>query len=189
MTCYALGDQTPIFPNGGEFWIAPGAHVIGNVVIGEGVSIWFGAVVRGDNEPIVLAEGSNVQDNFVLHTDPGFPLRIGRECTIGHGAIVHGCIVGDRSLIGMGATVLNGAEIGRDCLVGAGTLITEGIRIPDRSLVLGVPGRVVRELTADQVADLDQAARHYRARIRQYGTKFRARDCLDDHSESRGTDV
>ena len=168
MTIYTLNGVAPTCPGSAEFWVAPGAHVIGNVSIGRSVSIWFGAVIRGDNEPVVLGGGTNVQDNAVLHTDPGFPLKIGAQCTIGHSAIVHGCTIGDRSLVGMGATVLNGAVIERNCLVGANALVPEGVCIPEGSLFLGVPGRVVRELSPEEVSSLDRAACHYKARYPLY---------------------
>ncbi len=127
-------------------WIAPGAHVMGRVTLGAGASVWFGAALRGDNEAIVVGPGTNIQENSVLHTDWGFPLTIGANCTVGHKAMLHGCTIGDGTLIGMGATILNGAVIGQGCLIGAGSLITEGKVIPDGSLVMGAPGRVVREL-------------------------------------------
>jgi carbonic anhydrase/acetyltransferase-like protein (isoleucine patch superfamily) len=135
--------------------------VIGRVRLGVRASIWFGAVLRGDNEPIVIGDGTNVQEHVVMHTDMGFPLTVGPDCTIGHRAILHGCSIAAGSLIGMGATVLNGAQIGEGCLIGAGTLVTEGKRIPPRSLVLGSPGRVVRQLDADAVDALRASARNY----------------------------
>jgi carbonic anhydrase/acetyltransferase-like protein (isoleucine patch superfamily) len=165
---YDLGNLRPKTPEDGDFWVAPGAHVIGNILIGAGVSIWFGAVLRGDNEPITLGEGTNIQDNSVLHTDMGYPLSIGRDCTIGHKAILHGCTIGDGSLIGMGATVLNGAVIGRGCLIGAGALVTEGKTIPDGSLVMGAPGRVVRQLDEAAQARLLQSAAGYRANMARF---------------------
>lgn len=162
MTVYALGNLTPeIAP---DAWVAPDANVIGRVVLSAGVSVWFGATLRGDNEPITVGQGSNVQENCVFHTDMGFPLTIGRDCTIGHKAMLHGCTIGDQTLIGMGATVLNGARIGRNCLIGAGALVTEGKDIPDGSLVVGAPGKVVRQLDAAAIAGLAASARHYRER-------------------------
>lgn len=142
-------------------WIAPGAHVIGDAILEEDSSVWFGATIRGDNEPITLGRGSNIQENCVLHTDPGCPLSIGADCTIGHKAMLHGCIIGEGSLIGMGATILNRAVIGRGCLIGAGALITEGKVIPDGSLVMGAPGKVVRELDDAARAALIASARRY----------------------------
>ena len=138
MTMYRLGDLTPTPPADGDYWIAPGAHVIGNVVIGSGVGIWFGATLRGDNEVIDIGDGTNVQENTVMHTDLGFPLVIGKNCTIGHKVMLHGCTIGNNSLIGMGATILNGAKIGNNCLIGAGALVTENKVIPDGSLVMGI---------------------------------------------------
>ena len=176
MTIYSLNNVLPTCPDHADFWVAPGAHVIGNVSIGRAVSIWFGAVIRGDNEPVVLGDGTNVQDNAVLHTDPGFPLQIGSLCTIGHSAIVHGCTIGDRSLVGMGAVVLTGAAVERNCLVGAKALVPEGARIPECSLVLGVPGRVVRKLSPDEVSGLDRAAHHYQSRYQLYRNSLNESD-------------
>ncbi|HEX4098311.1 MAG TPA: gamma carbonic anhydrase family protein, partial [Caulobacteraceae bacterium] len=142
MTEYILDEASPVVPEDGEYWVAPGAAVIGNVTLKKNVSIWFGAVLRGDNDPIVVGENSNVQDHAVLHTDEGVPLEIGADVTIGHRAMIHGAIVGDLSLIGIGAIILNGARIGRGCIIGAGALVTEGKTIPDGSLALGSPARV-----------------------------------------------
>ena len=149
MVIYALGDVTPVFPETGNYWVAPGAQVMGNIVLKENASVWFGAVLRGDNDPIVIGENSNVQDGAVMHTDIGCPLTLGANVTVGHQAMLHGCTVGDNSLIGIGATVLNGAKIGRNCLIGAHALVGEGKEIPDNSMVLGMPGKVVRELGED----------------------------------------
>lgn len=168
MTRYALDGVEPTLPENGDCWIAPDANVIGRIVLGSGSSIWFGATLRGDNEPIVVGEGSNVQENCVLHTDMGFPLEIGCNCTIGHKAMLHGCTIGDGTLVGMAATVLNGARIGSGCLIGAGALITEGKEIPDGSLVMGSPGRVVREVDEAGRAKLLASAEHYQARMRQF---------------------
>ena len=149
-------------------WIADTAVLIGRVVLEAEANIWFGAVLRGDNEEIRVGNGSNVQENSVLHTDMGYPLTIGAQCTIGHKAMLHGCTIGDGSLIGMGAVVLNGARIGRGCLIGAGALITEGKEIPDGSLVMGAPGRVVRVLDAEAQARLLMSARGYQANARRF---------------------
>lgn len=163
---YALDGIAPqIDP---DTWIAPDANVIGRVVLEAGASVWFGATLRGDNEEIRIGAGSNVQENCVMHTDPGCPLVIGENCTIGHKAMLHGCIIGDGSLIGMGATVLNNARIGRGCLIGAGALVPEGREIPDGSLVMGMPGKVVRDLDADARAGLLASASHYTARMRRF---------------------
>ncbi|WP_296425834.1 gamma carbonic anhydrase family protein [Yoonia sp.] len=159
MTLYALGTVTPDVAQ--DAWVAPGCHVIGNVVLETGSSVWFGSTLRGDNEPITLGAGSNIQENCVLHTDIGFPLTIGAGCTIGHKAMLHGCTIGENTLVGMGATVLNGAIIGAHCLIGAGSLITEGKVIPDGSLVMGVPGRVVRALDDAAINALRTSALHY----------------------------
>lgn len=150
MPVFDLEGITPELPANGRAWIAPTADVIGKVRLCQDASVWFGAVLRGDNELIEIGERSNVQDGCVLHTDLGFPLVVGADCTIGHKAILHGCTIGANSLIGMGAIVLNGAVIGSNCIVGANALIAEGKVIPDNSLVVGVPGKVIREL--DQVA-------------------------------------
>ncbi|MEM7497452.1 MAG: gamma carbonic anhydrase family protein [Pseudomonadota bacterium] len=173
MTLYALGDIAPKLPESGAVFVAPSASVIGNVHLAEGVSIWFGAVLRGDNEPIEIGWGSNVQDGAIFHTDPGFPSTLGREVTIGHGAIVHGCTIGEGSLVGMGATVLNGARIGKGCLIGAGALVTEGKEIPDGSLVIGSPGKVARPLDEAAQAALRETAAGYRARLQRFATELR----------------
>lgn len=160
MAIYSLDGKQPDLPEGFHF-VAESAQIIGHVILEEGAGIWFGAVLRGDNEPISIGEGSNIQENCVLHTDMGFPLRVGKGCTIGHSAILHGCTIGDNSLVGMGATVLNGARIGNNCLIGAGALVTEGKVIPDNSLVVGSPARVIRTLDADSAAMLKLSASHY----------------------------
>ena len=161
MAVYALDGVAPELPEAGAFWIAPTASVIGRVRLERFASVWFGAVIRGDNELITLGENSNVQDGAVLHTDPGLELVIGRNCTIGHKAILHGCTIGDNTLIGMGAVILNRARIGANCLIGANALITEGKVIADNSLVMGQPGKVVGELNEEAVARLGQSAQGY----------------------------
>jgi carbonic anhydrase/acetyltransferase-like protein (isoleucine patch superfamily) len=163
---YALDGIAPELHE--DTWVAPGAHVIGRVVLEEGASIWFGVTLRGDNEEIRIGAGSNVQENCVFHTDMGYPLSVGRNCTIGHKAMLHGCTIGDGSLVGMGATILNGAVIGKGCLIGAGALIPEGKVIPDGSLVMGMPGKVVRELDAAAQDKLLASAAHYRDRMRRF---------------------
>ncbi|MEL6884207.1 MAG: gamma carbonic anhydrase family protein [Pseudomonadota bacterium] len=166
MTLYALGDARPQIAE--DTWVAPDANVIGNVVLVAGASVWFCATLRGDNEVIHVGAGTNVQENTVMHTDMGFPLIIGAGCTIGHKVMLHGCTIGDNSLIGMGATVLNGAKIGKNCLIGAGALITEGKEIPDNSLVMGAPGKVVRELNEQAVMGLRASAVHYQKNMRRF---------------------
>lgn len=159
MTLYALADARPdVSP---DAWVAPDANVIGKVTLGPEASVWFGSTLRGDNEMITVGRGSNVQESCVFHTDMGYPLTVGEDCTIGHKVMLHGCTIGDNSLIGMGATVLNGAKIGKNCLIGAGALITENKVIPDGSLVMGVPGKVVRELDAQAIQRLTASAKHY----------------------------
>lgn len=168
MTLYALdGHEPQIDP---DSWVAPDANLIGRIVVGQGASVWFGSTLRGDNEPIVVGPGSNVQENCVMHTDMGFPLTIGRDCTIGHKAMLHGCTIGDETLIGMGAVVLNGAKIGKNCLIGANALITEGKEIPDGSLVMGAPGKIVRQLDAQAIAGLRASAKHYQDNMRRFRT-------------------
>ena len=163
---YALDGIAPeIAPSA---WVADNATLIGKVVVEADASIWFGAVIRGDNEPIIVGAGTNVQENSVLHTDMGYPLTIGANCTIGHKAMLHGCTIGDGTLIGMGATVLNGAKIGKGCLIGACALITEGKEIPDGSLVMGSPGKVVRELDETARARLLASAANYQANARRF---------------------
>ena len=166
MTVYALGNLRPTIDD--DAWIAPGAHVIGHVILGAGVGVWFGATLRGDNEPVTIGAGTNLQENTVCHTDMGFPLTVGRDCTIGHKAMLHGCTIGDETLIGMGATILNGAVVGRNCLIGAGALVTEGKNIPDGSLVVGSPGKVVRPLDEVAIKGLRESARHYRDNMRRF---------------------
>ncbi|MEM7753691.1 MAG: gamma carbonic anhydrase family protein [Pseudomonadota bacterium] len=174
MTLYAFGGMSPTLPEDGDFWVAPGSHVIGNVHLGSGASVWFGSILRGDNEPIRIGAGSNLQEQTVIHTDPGFPCTIGENCTIGHKAMLHGCTIGAGTLIGMGATVLNGAVIGTGCLIGAGALITEGKVIPDGSLVMGMPGKVVRETTQEQQAANLASAAHYQSRMRAFRSDLSA---------------
>ncbi len=176
MTVYALGDRRPRLPAGDDFWIAPDANVIGDVRIGRKCSVWFSATLRGDSEPIVVGAGSNVQENAVIHVDPGFPCTIGENVTVGHKAMLHGCVIGNESLLGMGATVLNGAVIGTNCLVGAGALVPEGREIPDGSLVLGVPGKAVRQVAKRHVEMIRAAADHYQRRLQEYRAGLRAMD-------------
>lgn len=164
---YRLGDSEPLFEGAGHF-IAPDARLIGKVRLGAGSSIWFGAVVRGDNDWIEIGENSNIQDNAVLHTDPGLPLRIGRGVTVGHRAVLHGCTIGDGSLIGIGSTVLNSSVVGTHCLIGAHSLLTEGKRFPDGVLIVGSPARIVRELTDDEIEKLAASAAAYTGNSRRF---------------------
>ncbi|OYW34516.1 MAG: gamma carbonic anhydrase family protein, partial [Azorhizobium sp. 12-66-6] len=168
MPLYSLDGVGPDVPPAGRYWIAPDATLIGRVIVSEDASVWFGAVLRGDNEPIFIGPGTNIQENCVLHTDPGFPLHLGAGVTVGHMAILHGCTVGDDSLIGMGATVLNGARIGRNSLVGSNALVTEGKEFPDNSLIVGAPARVVRELDEGAIAALKGAAQRYQANWKRF---------------------
>ena len=168
MPVYALDDLAPDLPPGGEYWIAPDAHVMGRIRLGRDVGIWFGAVLRGDRELIDVGARTNIQEHSLLHTDPGAPMTIGEGCTVGHHAILHGCVVGPNSLIGMGATVLNHARIGANSIVGANALVTEGKEFPDNSLIVGAPARAVRALDEDAVAKLRLSADHYVANWRRY---------------------
>ena len=168
---YALDGIAPELHQG--VWVAPDANLIGKVVLEAFSSVWFGSTLRGDNEEIRVGEGSNIQENCVLHTDMGFPLVIGSNCTIGHKAMLHGCIIGDGALIGMGATILNGARIGKGCLIGAGALITEGKEIPDGSLVMGAPGKVIRTLDKEAQKALSATAAGYRANALRYAKGLR----------------
>lgn len=173
MPIYALDDQRPALPPAGQFWIAPDAHVIGRVRLGQDVGIWFGAVLRGDNELIEIGAATNIQDGVMMHTDAGFPTTIGAGCTIGHHAILHGCNVGENTLIGMGATVLNGAKLGKNCLIGAHSLVTEGKEFPDNSLIFGAPAKLARTLDENTIEFLRQSARDYVVRWRRYARGLR----------------
>ncbi len=168
---YSIDDKVP--QTAPTSWVAPSATVVGDVILEDGVSVWWGAVLRADEERIRIGAGSNVQDNAVLHVDPGFPLTLGVDVTIGHLVMLHGCTIGDGTLIGIGATILNGAQIGRNCLIGAHTLIAEGKVIPDRSLVLGMPGKIVRQLTDEDIERLNKSAAIYRQRGQQYAQGLR----------------
>ena len=174
MTIYALGDSKPQLPPLGEYWVAPSASVIGNVILHTNASVWFGTVLRGDNDPIAVGPDSNIQDGSVLHTDMGSPLTLGRGVTVGHKAMLHGCEVGDYSLIGIGAVVLNGVKIGRNCIIGANALITEGKVIPDNSLVVGQPGKVVRERDPAHIAVLQMSAEHYVQNWKRFAAELRS---------------
>jgi carbonic anhydrase/acetyltransferase-like protein (isoleucine patch superfamily) len=176
MALYSLDGVSPELPANGRCWIAPDAAVIGKVRLRENSSVWFTAVLRGDNEWIEIGEDSNVQDGCVIHTDPGFPVTIGKGCTIGHRAVVHGCTIGDNSLVGMGAVILNGAKIGRNSIVGAGALVTEGKEFPDNALIVGSPGRSIRTLDEKAAAMLKLAAKSYYDRWPKYAQGFQRVD-------------
>ena len=164
---FALGGIKPTLPECGDFWVADGAQVIGDVLLEAGCSVWFNAVLRGDNERISVGAGSNIQDGVICHTDPGFPLSVGRNCTIGHMAILHGCTIGQDSLVGMGSVVLNGAVLGNSVLLGAGALVTEGREIPDATLAIGRPAKPVRDLTEAELIGLEaSASRYYQKMLR-----------------------
>lgn len=164
---YSLADAR-IETVGEAYWIAPSAVVIGRVKLEENASVWWNAVIRGDNEQITLGRNTNIQDGCVLHTDPGFPLTTGADVTVGHLAMLHGCVIDDNSLIGIGAVILNGVKIGRNCLIGSNALVTEGKEIPDNSLVMGSPAKVVREVSAEHIEMMREAAEHYVANWQRY---------------------
>jgi carbonic anhydrase/acetyltransferase-like protein (isoleucine patch superfamily) len=168
MPIYALDGQAPEFPADNRYWVAETAVLIAKVRLLTDASVWFGAVLRGDNEWIEIGVRSQIQDNATMHTDPGFPIVIGEDCVIGHKVMLHGCSVGNNSLIGMGATILNGARIGNNSLVGAGALVTEGKSFPDNSLIVGSPARVIRSLDEKAVAQIRSGAEHYVRRSREY---------------------
>ena len=170
MPVYAIDGKAPEFEDADATWIAPDATLIGDIRIGRHAGFWFGVVIRGDNEPITIGADTNVQEHTVMHTDPGFPLTIGEGCTIGHRALLHGCTIGDNSLIGMGAIVLNGARIGNNSLVGAGALVTENKVFPDNSLIVGSPAKVIRTLDEVAIGRLRVSAAHYVAN----GKRFKA---------------
>ena len=171
MAIYQLGDDVPRIAE--SAWIADSADVMGRVELAEDASVWFGTVVRGDTELLHIGRGSNVQDNSVLHSDAGFPLHVGDHVTVGHQAMLHGCTVGDGSLIGIQAVILNGAKIGKGCLVGAGALVTEGKEFPDNSLIIGSPAKAVRELTPAQLEGLKRSAQHYVDNARRFRSQLK----------------
>lgn len=174
MTIYQLDEHTPqVHPTA---FVADSAQVVGRVTLGEGSSVWFNTVIRADNEPMTIGAGSNIQDGSVLHSDTGFPLSVGERVTVGHQVVLHGCTVGDESLIGIGAVVLNGAKIGKHCLVGAGSLVTEGKEFPDGSMILGCPAKVVRQLTPEQIDGLRRSAQHYIANAQRFQTGLKKVD-------------
>ncbi len=172
---YSLGERK-LEIKGDDYFIAENATVIGSVVIHNDVSIWFNAVLRGDNEPLVIEEGSNIQDAVVIHTDEGVPFRIGKGVTVGHQAMLHGCDIGDNSLVGINSVVLNHAKIGKNCIIGANCLITHGKEIPDNSMVLGSPGKVVREVTEEEIEYLRFSAEHYVGNFKRFKKELRRED-------------
>jgi len=174
MPLYEIDGLRPVVPE--TSWVAPSADLIGDVRLGEGVGIWFGAVIRADNTPIVLGDGTNIQEGAMLHSDPGSPLTLGRDCTVGHHAILHGCTLGDRVLVGMGAIVLNDAVIGDDCLIGAGALVTEGKSFPAGSLIIGSPAKAVRELSPEVIEGLKRSAAGYVERQQRFSQDLRRVD-------------
>jgi carbonic anhydrase/acetyltransferase-like protein (isoleucine patch superfamily) len=176
MAIYALDDESPELPADGLYWVAETATVVGRVRLHSEVSIWYGSVLRGDNEWIDIGSHSQIQDNCTLHTDPGFPLSIGQDCVIGHNVVLHGCAIGDKTLIGMGAIVLNGAKIGANCLVGAGALITEGKEFPDGTVILGAPAKAVRETDEKARAMIARAAEVYVKRWKRYAAGLKRID-------------
>ena len=176
MPVYSLDGHKPELADEESGWIAPDASVIGQVSLGKDVGIWFGAVLRGDNEPITIGDRSNLQEHVMVHTDPGCPVTVGEGCTIGHRAILHGCTIGDNTLVGMGAIVLNRAVIGRNCLVGAGALVTEGKVFPDGSLIVGSPAKVVRQLDEAAIEQLKGSAERYVRNARRFRTGLKEGD-------------
>lgn len=174
MTLYSLDDKEPVLEGKGPAFVATDATIVGDVVLGEDTGIWFGVVLRGDNEPVKIGERTNVQEHVCMHTDMGFPLVVGDGCTIGHRAMLHGCTIGDNSLIGIGAVVLNGAKIGKNCLVGAGALVTENKEFPDNSLIVGSPAKAIRVLDADSEQMLRDSAAHYVDNARRFAEGMKA---------------
>jgi len=176
MPIYELDGKSPGFEDRSSTFVAPDANLVGNISIGRDVSIWFGTAIRGDNERITIGVGTNVQEHTIMHSDPGFPLTIGEGCTIGHRAMLHGCTIGDNSLVGMGAIILNGARIGKNCLVGAGALVTEGKEFPDNSLIVGAPAKAVRTLDEAAADRMKTSAGHYVANGRRFAKGLRRID-------------
>jgi len=173
MPIYSLGEKKPQLPENNLYWVAPDAHVIGNVILGKDVGVWFGSVLRGDNDVIKIGEETNIQENTIIHVDPDCPVTIGNNCTIGHNAIIHGCTIGNNSLVGMGATILNNAKIGNNCLVGAGALVTENKEFPDGWLIVGSPAKAVRELSQEMVDNMTRSSKHYVANFKTFAKEMR----------------
>ena len=172
MTLYSIDGIQVELPPEGEYWIAPNAVIIGQVKLEKFASVWFGAMIRGDNDLIHIGARTNIQDGCVVHTDVGYPLVIGEGCTVGHMAMVHGCTIGPNTLIGIGSTILNGARIGANCIIGAHSLVPEGKEIPDNSMVMGTPGRVVREISTEQAEQLKKLSQHYVDNLKRYNKGF-----------------
>ena len=168
MALYDLDGVKPVTPDSGNYWVAENATVLGRVILKENASVWFNSVLRGDNDPIEIGENSNIQDGSVLHTDHGVPLTVGKDVTVGHMVMLHGCTIGDETLIGIGSTILNRAKIGKNCIIGAHSLIPEGKEIPDNSLVMGSPGKVVKELSPEQVQMIKGSAQVYVANWKRF---------------------
>jgi len=172
MSLYSIDGIQVELPQDGEYWIAPNAVIIGKVKLGKLSSVWFGAMIRGDNDLIHIGNRTNIQDGSVLHTDKGFPMEIGEGCTVGHMAMLHGCTIGANTLIGIGSTILNGARIGKNCIIGAHSLVPEGKEIPDNSLVMGTPGRVMRDVSDEQADELKELSQHYVDNLVRYNKGF-----------------
>ena len=168
MAIFEMDGNRPDLPENGNYWVAETAQVMGNVILKENASVWYGSVLRGDNDPITIGENSNIQDGSVLHTDVGIPLTVGRDVTVGHMVMLHGCTIGDETLIGINSVILNGAKIGRNCIIGANSLIPEGKEIPDNSLVMGAPGKVVRNLSDKHAAQIAHGAEAYVKKWQRY---------------------
>ncbi len=172
MAIYSLSNDAPQFPQSGNYWVAPNATLIGKIILHENTSIWWGAVLRGDNEPIIIGENTNIQDGSILHNDVGIGLTIGKNVTVGHMAMLHGCEIGDNSLIGIGAVIMNRVKIGKNCIIGAKALIPEGKEIPDNSLVMGAPGKIIREVSPEQEQFLLASAAHYVGNWKRYKSEL-----------------
>ena len=173
MNIYNLDKLEPKLIDPKKTWIAPGCHIIGSVKIYSGVSIWFGSVVRGDNDNIILKKKTNIQENSILHTDKGYPIKIGEGCTVGHSSILHGCFISSNTLIGMGSILLNGSSIGENCIIGAGSLVVQNQVIPNGSVVLGRPARIVRKITKEEIKSIEQSANTYAEKIKIYQDTLR----------------
>ena len=169
MNLFSMNSKAPRLPLTNNYWIADTARLVGDIYLEETVSVWFGAIIRGDNEPISIGSGTNIQENCILHTDNNYPLKVGSNCTIGHGAILHGCTIEDNCIIGMGAIVMNGAQIGKNCIVGARGLVTEEKKFLEKNkLILGIPAKVIRDLTSDELQTINESATSYQSKMRLF---------------------